>query len=367
MGKKHVTKYHPLYYLSALGAGGLSVAYWKLGDITQQSPLLVAGQVFFYALALILFLVNLPFWLRALRQADRFFGIELPPEYSRRFGFRRPKDWEPVQPVTSTGWMAMPAAFVMLLNASFAVLPPLFHFSPKEAAGIGFWAWLFVYAVTFVLGFQILFNTFAYTTSLETFHLGLFLQPLAYGLVAVPGVSMAGMLPDPLGDIALLLGLTAFGVGGIVGSLALIFIFQRFILHGLPDPKVAPTSLLLMPSITVYTIFVLKLAHYLGHHGLEIAPILLKVVTFMASGLMGAVATLGLIVLIVYFREGVPFSVSWWSFVCPFVALSVLSSITYQFGGQHSLFLGSAILALTVVTLIYLYVGWRTLRTLRAG
>ncbi len=43
------------------------------------------------------------------------------------------------------------------------------------------------------------------------------------------------MLPSPMGDMALLLGLTAFGVGGIVGSLALIFIFERFIMQRGPE------------------------------------------------------------------------------------------------------------------------------------
>ena len=354
------SKYHPLYYLSSLGAGGLTVAFWKLADVTHPTILTTLGQAVFYLLALGLFLINLPYWIRALKNTDKFFGIELPPQYSRR----RAKKWPPQSPVSSTGWMAMPAAFAMLLNATFVVLPEFFGLSAKAMAPIGFWAWLVVYAITFVLGFQILFNTFAYTASLESFHFGLFLQPLTYGLAAVPGVSMAGMLPETMGDIALLLGLTAFGVGGIVGSLALIFIFQRFMTYGFPEPSVAPTSLLLMPSITVYTIFVLKLMHYMGHHGMTIAPVFLKVLTFTAIGFMGAAATLGLIVLLVYFREHVPFGPSWWSFVCPFVALSVLSSITYQFGDHLGIFLGSAILALTVVTLIYIYVGVTTLKHL---
>ncbi len=359
--KNTQSKYHPLYYLSSLGAGGLTVAFWKLADVTHPTLITTIGQAVFYILALGLFIVNLPFWIRALKNTDKFFGIELPPQYSRR-----PKKWPPQSPVASTGWMAMPAAFAMLLNATFIILPEFFGLSAKALAPIGFWAWLLVYAITFVLGFQILFNTFAYTASLETFHLGLFLQPLTYGLVAVPGVSMAGMLPAPMNDIALLLGLTAFGVGGIVGSLALIFIFQRFITYGFPEPSVAPTSLLLMPSITVYTIFMLKLLHYMGHHGMTIPHILLKVLTFTAIGFMGASATLGIIILFVYFREHVPFGPSWWSFVCPFVALSVLSSITYQFGGHLGLFLASAILALTVVTLIYIYVAVRTLQVLFA-
>jgi len=355
------SKYHPLYYLSSLGAGGITVAFWKLGNITHYTWLINLGQIVFYLLAVVLFLVNLPFWLRALKNTDKFFGIELPPEYSKK----KSKQWPPHSPVGSTGWMAMPTAFAMLLNATFAVLPTFFHASPQSMAPIGFWIWLFVYFLTFVLGFQILFNTFAYTTSLETFHLGLFLQPLSYGMVAVPGVSMASMLPGTMGDIALLLGLTAFSVGGIIGSLALIFIFQRFITYGLPDPSVAPTSLLLMPSITVYSIFVFKLLHYLGHHGMVVPHILLKVIAYTAIGFMGASATLGLILVWVYFREHVPFGPSWWSFVCPFVALSVLSSITYQFSGHHGLFLGSAILALVVAVLLYLYVGVATLGELR--
>ncbi|WP_457636728.1 hypothetical protein [Oceanithermus sp.] len=69
------TRYHPLYMLSALGSGGLTVAFWKLGDVTQQTPLLKAGQAFFVILAAALIVVNLPFWWATFKaNAENFCG-----------------------------------------------------------------------------------------------------------------------------------------------------------------------------------------------------------------------------------------------------------------------------------------------------
>ncbi len=354
-------RYTPLYYLSSLGAGGLALAFWKFGDITHFHPLVVFFEIFFWVLSIILFFVNLPFWILALKKNyDRFFGIEIPVngESSKRIG----------NPVVSTGWMAMPAALVMMLNSSFAILPTILKFPLKKVAPYGFVFWAISFTIAVILGGQILLNTFMVTASLKEFHFGLFLQPLVYGLHAIPAVSMSGMLPEPWADISLLLGLTSFGVGGVIGSLALIFIFERFMIYGLPEPSVAPTSLLIMPSITVYTIFVLKTMHLLAHHfHIHIHRVWFMLVSLMGIGVMGAAATLGIIILIAYFRHHVPFGAAWWSFVCPFVALSVLSSITYQFANKHWLFLFTSVSSLLVVTLIYLYVGIKTLLVLKHG
>ena len=357
------SKYTPLYYLSSLGAGGLSLAFWKFGDITSQNALVLVGELFFWALSMVLFFANLPFWLKAMRGSyDRFFGIEIPVNGPRR------EKIAAEHPVVSTGWMAMPASFVMLLNSSFAIFPPLLNIPADKAAPYGFAVWMVSFSIAAVLGGQILLNTFTATASLKEFHFGLFLQPLVFGLHAIPAVTMSGMLPQPWSDLSLLLGLTAFGIGGMIGALALIFIFERFMTYGLPEPSVAPTSLLIMPSITVYSLFVLKTMHLLVHHyKVHIDHIWFVLVSLMGIGVMGAAATLGLIVLYAYFKHKVPFGPSWWSFVCPFVALSVLSSVTYQIAGKHGLFLVSAALALVVVTFIYLYVGIKTVRVLRKG
>ncbi len=354
--------YHPLFYLSSLGAGGITVAFWKLGNVTSQGPVTYAGMMVFLFLAAFLFLLNLPFWLKALRSQGAFFGIPLPAANDKVSQETRNER----NPVVSTGWMAMPVSLAMLLNAAFVAIPELLGVSAKLMAPYGYWLWLGAYAIVFILGFQILLNTFATPTRLKEFHFGLFLQPLTYGMVAVPGLSLANMLGDTLmAQAALLLGLTAFVVGAFLALLALVFIFLRFSTYGLPDPKVAPTTLLLMPSITVYTIFVLRLYHYLGHHGLEVPHVIFELTSLAAIGLMGAAATLGIIILIGYFRGHVAFGPSWWSFVCPFVALSVLSSITYQFTDGASLFLVSSVLALAVAASAYTYVGVKTVRTIR--
>lgn len=347
-------KYSPLYFLSSLGAAGITVAIWKLSDITSKSSILMFGEGFFYAMSIILFFFNLPFWISSLKKDYKLFDFHIPIDGNDTHFVR---DGSPAK---STGWMAMPASLIMILNASFPVLPDLFGINMNDYAFYGFIIWLAAYAITFIIGFQIIFNTFVEKTDIGSFHFGLFLQPLTYGLLAIPGVSMASMLDPTSGTIALLLGLTSFTIGALIGTLSLIFIAQRFVEHGFPEPSVAPTSLLIMPSITVYTIFVLRLLHYMKHHNVEIPHTIMEIISLTGIGLMGVAATLGLLIVIAYFKYHIPFNPSWWSFVCPFVSLSVLSSVAYEMAGELPIFLYSSISALVYVSLVFLFVFGKT-------
>lgn len=351
--------YTPLYFLSSLGAGGISVAFWKLSDITSKSTILVAGEAFFYILSIVLFLFNLPFWISAIKNQYKLFDFHIPINGNDTSFIKEGS------PAKSTGWMAMPASLIMILNSSFPILPDIFGINMNDYAFYGFLVWLVAYAITFIIGFQIVFNTFVEKTDIGTFHFGLFLQPLTYGLLAIPGVAMSSMLEPTAGIISLLLGLTSFVVGGLIGSFSLIFIIQRFMEHGFPEPSVAPTSLLIMPSITVYTIFVLKLMHFLVHEKVIIPHSIIEIIALTGIGLMGVASTLGLLVILAYFKYHIPFNPSWWSFVCPFVALSVLSSVTYQMAGHLNIFLYSGIVAITFVSLVYLFVFGKTYNSIK--
>ncbi|WP_457631340.1 SLAC1 family transporter [Oceanithermus sp.] len=354
-------KYHPLYMLSSLGAGGLAVAFWKLGDVTTQSSWVLTGQVFFLLLAIILLLVNLPFWWKAFRaNLGNFFGLHLP--HSREEALKA-KERPPV--AAATGWMALPAAYVMILNASFAVVPTVFQIQLKEVVFLGFWLWILAVALVSVLGLQIMLNSFAVPMEISEFHLGLFLQPLAYGLVAIPGVRMAAMLPGAYADASLIIGVTLGALGTAIAALVTTFAILRFMTAGLPDPEAAPTTLLMMPAISVYTILTLFTLHYVMHHGVEVPHVWFKLITAIGWGMMAATTTVGLLILVDYFRHHVPLNPSWWAFVCPFVAFSVMNSLAYQQIGAHPVFLWLSLGAILFTMVIYFYVAYRTIKVLR--
>lgn len=354
-------KYHPLYMLSALGSGGLSVAFWKLGDVTAQSTWILLGQSLFLLLAMVLFLVNLPPWWRTFRaNSKNFFGLHLPHSQDEVLAA---KNRAPV--AAATGWMALPAAYVMILNASFAVVPAVFKVDLQSIVFWGFWAWVLAVLLVGVLGLQIMLNSFATPMEISEFHLGLFLQPLAYGLVAIPGVRMAAMLPGAYADTALIVGVTLGALGTTIAALVTAFAILRFMTAGLPGPEAAPTTLLMMPAISVYTILTLFTLHYVMHHGVGVNHVWFKLITAIGWGMMAATTLVGLLILVDYFRHHVPLNPSWWAFVCPFVAFSVINSLAYQQIGPHPLFLWSAIGALLFTIVIYLYVAYRTLLVLR--
>ena len=356
------TKYHPLYMLSALGSGGLSVAFWKLGDVTSQNAITLGGQVFFLFLAVTLLLVNLPWWWRTFSaNLDGFFGLRLPHSEEEAREARGK-----VKVVAATGWMALPAAYVMALNASFAVLPTAFGMDIKALAPIGFWFWVVAVVLVSVLGLQILLNSLAVPIEISEFHLGLFLQPLAYGLVAIPGVRMAGLLPGAYGDFSLIVGITLGALGTAIAALVTTFAILRFLTSGLPGPESAPTMLLMLPAISVYTILSLYTLHYVMHHGVEVNHVWFKLIVGIGWGMMASATTIGLLVLVDYFRSRVPFNPSWWGFVCPFVAFSVLNSVAYQKFAPYSVFLALSELSIAFTVFIYFYVAIRTLKVLRS-
>ncbi|WP_457637141.1 SLAC1 family transporter [Oceanithermus sp.] len=264
----------------------------------------------------------------------------------------------------ATGWMALPAALVMLLNALFAVAPTLLGVKVSDYVVLGFWAWIVTVLLVGVLGLQIMLNSFAVPIEISEFHLGLFLQPLAYGLVAIPGVRMAGMMPGAYGDAALIIGVTLGALGTAIAALVTTFAVLRFLTSGLPGPESAPTTLLMMPAISVYTILTLFTLHYAAQHGVQVAPVWFKLIAAIGWGMMGATTLVGLLILIDYFRSHVPFNPSWWAFVCPFVAFSVMNSLAYQKIDPYPFFLWLAVGALLFTIVIYIYVAYRTLRVL---
>jgi tellurite resistance protein TehA-like permease len=341
-------KYDPLLFLSALGSGGISVAFWKLGESVGHNALITFAELFFLFLQYVLFVINLWYWLKEVRQQQVLFGL-----------MRRHSQ----HPLTATGWMSMPAALAMVLNSSFAVLPTFFNVSITVLLPLGLLMWVLSAAITLILGFMILVNSFAAGNSLQQFHFGILFQPLVYGLNAIPGIAMSSYVTGVLKYMTLLGGLTLFSVGGVIGALAVIFLFLRLLEHGLPPQRTAPTVLLLLPSISVYTIFVLRLFHFINHTTPFFPPIIFTLVALTGFGIMLVSTLLGLLLLLLFVKEHIPFSSTWWSFVCPMVALSVLTTITFVFV-KHPALLLLSVASLGVAVLLYVYNAFKTITTL---
>ncbi len=51
----------------------------------------------------------------------------------------------------------------------------------------------------------------------------------------------------------------------------------------------------------------LRLLHFIDHHGLVITPIIYKILVLMVVGFMGASATAGLLILYIYFKDRIRF------------------------------------------------------------
>lgn len=253
--------------------------------------------------------------------------------------------------------MAAPAAFAALVLSGFAItlcLPnPSKMLIPLTAL------WVIIYLVTFFFNLHFLALNFLQPGVAERFHFGHFLQALTYGLIALPGMALAPLLSGWVADIALLLSLAAFVVGGILGALMVIFLFQRILNVGLPTPALSPMVFFIAPLITTYTLFTLFLMSYLLKHGVVLPPVFFRLIIFTALGLLLAGEGLATMLFIGYTRDKIPRTPLWWSLVDPFSGIAALSVIASFFGIQPAFFSVVATTTAVAGALFYLYIPWR--------
>jgi hypothetical protein len=197
---------------------------------------------------------------------------------------------------------------------------------------------------------------------LDRIHFGHFLLSLSFGLMALPGMAGAAYLPAGLREGVLVVALGAFGVGGMLGSLTLIFLLRRTLNTGLPRPMLAPLVFFLGPLVAVYTFFALILLDYLRLYGMAIPQVLSLLVVLMAWGIVLVGEGLAAMVYQGYRQTGIPTGPLRWGLVDAFVGPALLAVATWAVGLRYPLVTVLGVLSVGWGALLFLWVAWEVSR-----
>ncbi len=310
-----------------------------------------------WLLALGLLLRALPEWWR-LSAAYRLILVrneDLPAQDGRQapgrlpFRFQVPRLDFPNDMVL----MLFPAALAAVLTTGVG-LAAVFGVATTPLAAV----WLAFALPVWLFHLRFLALNFLQPGVLERIHFGHFLLALSLGVLAVPAMAFAWQVPTTWRSGILLLGLGAFGVGGMLGSLTLIFLLRRALSTGLPRPALAPLVFFIGPLVAVYTIFALLLMIYLNLFGVDIPEVVFSLVVLMAWGIALAGEVLAVMVYQGYRYTGVPLNALRWGLVDAFVGPGLLGIASWGAGMRgwpvRAVTVGGAVLG----ALLFLKIAW---------
>ncbi len=358
--RKKPTLLHMASLESAMLAGVFGGAAYVV-----SAPVLLWAAVAWWAIAVLILLRYLPEWW-ALSRAyqlvlmnDRGRSSQhksTPAGLPFRFQIPRlefPNDME---------LMAFPAALAAVLTTGVG-LAAVFG-APATWLAL---TWLVVATPVWFFHLRFLALNFLQPGVLERIHFGHFLIALSLGVVAVPGIALAYNLPKWLQGGVLILSLGAFGVGGMLGSLTLIFLLRRALSTGLPRPIFAPLVFFISPLVAVYAVFTLLLLDYLSRSGLFMPPVVFVLTVFTAWGIDLAGVVLAVMVYQGYRRVKVPFSALSWGTVDVFVGFGLLGVASWGIGLRGQLVSAITVVSALAGALLFFVIAWEYHRRFARG
>ncbi len=222
--------------------------------------------------------------------------------------------------------------------------------------------WLAVVLLLGLFHLRFLALNFLQPGVLDRIHFGHFLLSLSFGLIALPGMAGAAYLPAGLREGVLVVALGAFGVGGMLGSLTLIFLLRRTLNTGLPRPVLAPLAFFLGPLVAVYTFFALILLDFLRIYGMAIPQVLSLLVVLMAWGIVLAGEGLAAMVYQGYRQTGIPTGPLRWGLVEALTGPALLAVATWAVGLRYPPVVALGVVSVALGALVFLWVAWEVAR-----
>ena len=360
-------EFYPLQFLSAVGAGGISIIPFAFLQYTYYSgPGLISfngiqfdglspfQSVLFPLLMGIMLLFGTVHLILSAQLFTRLFRWMRSPAY-----YQLKEDslhnTTLVTPFISIG---------MTFNVFIAVVRffvPLFHNHFQLLMAPALTLWSILWAAIIVKETGMLMSLFSRNFSLDKINFSWLLHPFALAMTTVTGTGLAAMANSPV-----ISGIAAF-LSFLSGSQT-VFLFGLFFYHALknqfnseslPAPKGMPALLSPVPITTLLSISGFRLVHYFEKqfefhmHWLAVLIVLGGFVfEFWYLGF-------GLSVMKEYFSRELntgKFYTETWSLICPFVAFAVLGTFLYKIfipnTGLYSLILLSAAVSVFLYAVI---------------
>jgi len=335
----------PGWFAAVMGTAVTAVAIFVLRSVV---PFAGALQLFFLALAILLFVVLLAPWsIRWLRHADA----------ARR-------DLE--HPVSAAFFPTMP---ISLLVIGIALEKTPLPFLP-EAALWPLLLTLWVIGAAAILFFAlVILTTFFHHTEIkwEASTLGWLIPPVSALLIPVLGLSLSVHYAGALwGDLTFYASLLFLGMGGLLFLLMMGVAFTRYIFYALPPAHLAPTLWVGIAPTSILTIIALRLTTPVqlyfaaSAQAVEVLTLLAKVggVALWGFALFWVLLAL-LVTLETHRKTPLPFALSWWAFIFPLGAFTIASGVLYQ-AVPVAFFLWIGVAALIGLLILWLVTLTRT-------
>ena len=306
----------PGWFAAVMGTAVTAIAIFVLRAVV---PFAGALQIFFLALAILLFAVLLVPWsIRWLRHADA----------ARR---------DLAHPVSAAFFPTMP---ISLLVIGIALEKTPLPFLPENVLWPLLLTLWMIGAAAILLFALVILTTFFHHAEIrwEASTLGWLIPPVSALLIPVLGLSLAVHYAGTLwGELTFYASLLFLGMGGLLFLLMMGVAFTRYIFYALPPAHLAPTLWVGIAPTSILTIIALRLTAPVQLYFAASAQAV-EVLTLLAK--VGGVALWGfalfwvalalLVTLETHRKTPLPFALSWWAFIFPMGAFTVASGVLYQ-------------------------------------
>jgi len=359
MFKNLVKNFSPLFWLSALGAGGLAIAgfvilqytLWTGKGLATFSAMEQSGVVIFLEGVMLLFgFIHfvLTFW----------YGTGI-------FQWMKTEKYKEFKenPLVNAGLMAPWVSLAMTLNVFIGVIRYFLDIKGHDFQAMmlpGFIGFAILWFIIVNGEIVLLKKSFTKGFDMDKIHFGWLLHPLALGMITVTGTGLAAMShTEWIASTSAFMSLIAGTMGMFLMSVKLFSIFQKhFHQEGALDNQFMPTYLIVIPIITVFAISFFRLGHFAEHQlAAESIGAMMKFGMVTAFAFEVWYLWFGLAMLKDYWKDYLKdhFHVSQWGLICPFVAFGVLGGFVFKLFAPYTFFFYFIIGNLIFVSILFLF------------
>ena len=333
-------KFTPLFFLASLGAGGIAVIPFAIMQYTiengkgliTRAGLWAKGYTGFYAFQYM--------FLEAVMIVFTLIHIFLTVRYTLEL-VRWVKNGNLKallnDPLKNSEIVAPLISFLMTINL---FIGPLRYFVPAISSNLqdfflpALYLFSLMLAVVLFIEIYLLGVSFKNGFDIDKINFGWLLHPFVLGMLSTVGTGIAAVGKDAsIANAAAFLSMISISMGLFLLLVKMVVIFKsHFSAGSLPEKNFLPSFLIVIPNITLFSISLFRLGHFLEHHhGFHLEGYFYIVVGF-AMAFEIWYMLFGLSLLIPYFRNNhfKEFYVTQWGLVCPFVAFTVLGSFAYK-------------------------------------
>lgn len=353
-------KFSPMMYLIALGAGGIAVSGFAFLNYTVShgKGLITYAQ---------LHAQNFSFLNQSLYIFVEIYMIVFTVIHLVLTGFllvqllkwKKSNEYKELlaNPIANSSLLIPYVSWFMTFNVILGVVRyfmPILSDNLQNIMLGGLLAWIALWLMMMKLEINILSASFINKFDFSKLNFGWLMQPFALGMATVTGTGIAALAVNPsIAHTAAFVSMISFTMSVFLLLVNSVSLFKNYFLaEKLPDTRLLPSILVVIPILTVLGISLFRYGHYFERQfGAHMGPYF-AIVTILTFAFQTWYLFFGLTLLKKYlvqdFRK--EYHVSQWGLVCPLVAYAVMGSFVF------ASFFASTVLLSVIVSIILFFV-----------